>query len=286
MRNNHRCGSGTDEIQAMQRLVMVVVVDAGKGGEMREMEFMKPYHKFTIRNRCSPEKTLITDFDLNHSTMALYVDEAEVWKCPKHPSRRRKSGVCPKCLRERLATLCPECASALPCSSCPPPVEPSSSSSSSSTNSFSLFAFSRGGSRRDYGLPSNNPEIEPSLRKSRSVAVPNFLRSRSRYVGGPVGGCEAEVIPEINKPKVNRSKINFWSVFTPNKSKKCDVQGMEHDSASPAVDDFSMMKRSRSVAVGAGNAFGPAASKRKGWYFPSPVKGFLNSKPPKSVAVA
>ncbi|CAH1451285.1 unnamed protein product [Lactuca virosa] len=237
--------------------------------------------------------------------MALYVDEAEVWKCPKHPSRRRKSGICPKCLRERLVTLCPECATALPCSSCPPPVD-SSSSSSSSSNSFSLFAFSRGGSRRDYAPPctanadavrlSNNLETEPSLRKSRSVAVP-FLRSRSRFVGGPVAGCEsrdAEIAPENNKalPKVSRSKINFWSVFTTNKSKKCDVhgEGMEDESNkfhdSPAVDDFSMMKRSRSVAVGASSAFGPSPSKRKGWYFPSPVKGILNSKPPKSVAVA
>lgn len=232
--------------------------------------------------------------------MALYIDEAQVWKCAKHPSRRRKSGICPKCLRERLVSLCPECAGVLPCSSCPSPVE-SSSSSSSSSNSFSLFAFSRGGSRRDYAPPcsanagsviSNNLENEPSLRKSRSVAVP-FLRSRSKYVGGPVAGCDSEIVVENNKPvpKINRSKINFWSAFT-NKSKKCDVNGEGIDDRSnkmcdsPAVDDFSMMNRSRSVAVGAGSVFGPSPSKRKGWYFPSPVQGILNSKPSKSVACA
>lgn len=94
------------------------------------------------------------------------------------------------------------------------------------------------------------------------------------------------------RPKGSRSKTHFWSVFTPNKSKKCDVNGEGMDDQSnkiydsPAVEDFSMMKRSRSVAVGTGSTFGPSASKRKGWYFPSPVKGILNPKPHKSVAVA
>ncbi|XP_076898213.1 uncharacterized protein LOC143551719 [Bidens hawaiensis] len=209
--------------------------------------------------------------------MALYMDESEVWKCPKHPSRRRRNGICPKCLRDRLVTLCPNCANALPCECCPPPIDSSATSSSSS-----LFSFSRGGSRR---MPATATEsnIDPILRKSRSVA-PAFLRSKSKHV-------------ESNKasvPKVSRSKINFWSVFTiNNKSKKCDVHvdsGIEEESNKgydvTAVEDNPVMMRSRSVAVGGGNGLAPASLKHKGWYFPSPSKMLRQSKPPRSVAVS
>lgn len=210
--------------------------------------------------------------------MAFYMDEEQVWKCPKHPSKRRKTGICPKCLRERLITLCPNCASDRPCDCSPAPVD----SSTSSSASFSLFSFSRGGSRRDFGT--GNVDSDPTLRKSRSVAV-SFLRSRSKHVG-------TEMMTESNKAKVSRSKINFWSVFTVNnnKSKKCDhVHNDEDDSNKcddlTSVDDNSMMMmRSRSVAVGTGNGFTPV--KQKGWYFPSPIKAFRHSKPPRSVAVS
>ncbi|KAK1436321.1 hypothetical protein QVD17_02100 [Tagetes erecta] len=216
--------------------------------------------------------------------MAFYMDEEQVWKCPKHPSKRRKTGICPKCLRDRLVTLCPNCASDRPCDCSPAPAD-SSTSSSTSSASFSLFSFSRGGSRRDFGT--GNVESDPTLRKSRSVAV-SFLRSRSKHVGA------CEMVAESNKPplpKVSRSKINFWSVFTVNKSKKCDehVDGIDEDlnkkdDLTNVVDDNSMMMRSRSVAVGTGNGFAPA--KQKGWYFPSPIKAFRHSKPPRSVTVS
>ncbi|KAD4384603.1 hypothetical protein R6Q59_011256 [Mikania micrantha] len=230
--------------------------------------------------------------------MAFYMDEEQVWKCPKHPSRRRRSGICAKCLRERLVTLCPDCAGDRPCACCPAPADSSSSSSNSSANPFSLFSFSRGGSR--HGLSdrvSNDMNIDPTLRKSRSVAI-SLLRSRSRYVGSGSGGCDTEVVPVTENntnlmPKVSRSKINFWSVFTVNKSKKCeahvdhrtDEESNKSDDLTAVNNNYTMM-RSRSVAVGAGNGFTPASSKQKGWYFPSPIKAFRHSKPPRSVAVA
>nr|XP_043613142.1 uncharacterized protein LOC122585109 [Erigeron canadensis] len=187
-----------------------------------------------------------------------FVDEAQIYKCSKHPSRRRKSGICPKCLRDRLVTLCPNCAVALPCPSCPPPLESASSSSSSSSSSFSLFSFSRGGSRHDFTTSSsqngsssttNNPldQSDPVLRKSRSVAIP-FLRSRSRYVGNQVninelhhhGNVVAHVVAaEISSDKQpvvvdhvpqkvhKSSKISFRSMFMLQKSKKPDTH--QHD---------------------------------------------------------
>ncbi|KAI3823581.1 hypothetical protein L1987_05020 [Smallanthus sonchifolius] len=173
--------------------------------------------------------------------------------------------------------------------------------SSSSSASFSLFSFSRGGSRHhnvtgEAGRLPNNFDSDPTLRKSRSVAI-SFLRSRSRYAATGTGGCDVEIAAENGKslpPKVSRSKINFWSVFTVNKGKNCDV----HDDGShrteeeldksddvTAVDDNPVILRSRSVAVGAGNRFAPAVSKQKGWYFPSPVSAFRYSKSPRSVTV-
>ncbi|KAF5819129.1 hypothetical protein HanPI659440_Chr02g0083851 [Helianthus annuus] len=228
--------------------------------------------------------------------MAFYMDEQQVWKCHKHPSRRRKTGICPKCLHDRLVTLCPDCAHPRPCACSPTSAEYPSSSSSSSTTSFSLFPFSRTGSRHDTNF-SNNPEGDPALRKSRSVAI-SFLRSRSRHVGTGIGtgtgtgGCEVETAVNNNKglpPKVTKGKNIFWSLF--HKSKKCDVHnnGMDEDLSNcedvTGKDDYSMMMRSRSVAVGgAGNRFTPASSK-KGWYFPSPINAFRYSKSPRSAHV-
>ncbi|XP_009605885.1 uncharacterized protein [Nicotiana tomentosiformis] len=47
--------------------------------------------------------------------MAYYIEE-EIWKCPKHPSKKRRPGVCSICLRNRLSKLCPHCANMRPCS--------------------------------------------------------------------------------------------------------------------------------------------------------------------------
>lgn len=80
--------------------------------------------------------------------MTIYVEEEQVWKCPKHPSKRRRNGVCPACLRDRLVSLCPDCGVLRPC-----PCAASTTSSSSSSS-----------------------DAEPSFRRSRSLAIP-FLRS-------------------------------------------------------------------------------------------------------------
>ncbi|XP_076902780.1 uncharacterized protein LOC143557632 [Bidens hawaiensis] len=237
--------------------------------------------------------------------MAFYMDEEQAFKCHKHSSRRRKTGICPKCLRDRLLTLCPECANTRPCTCSPIPTD-TSPSSSSSPAPFSLFSFSRGGSRHVTGttncsgdacpLP-NHHEGDPSLRKSRSVAI-SFLRSRSRHVGNV--GCDNNnnnnnPLP----PKVSRSKINFWSMFS--KSKRSDIvhddgvvedMNIKSDDMMVVDDDddnnnnnSSMMMRSRSVAVGAGNRLAPVISKQRGWYFPSPINAFRHSKSPLSVTV-
>lgn len=51
--------------------------------------------------------------------MAYSYVEEEAWKCPKHPSKKRRTttGVCSICLRDRLSKLCPHCANVRPCSS-------------------------------------------------------------------------------------------------------------------------------------------------------------------------
>lgn len=228
--------------------------------------------------------------------MAGYLDEDEVWKCPKHPSKRRKSGICPTCLRERLVTLCPECANLRPCTCCASltaATATATSSSSSSSSSFSLFP-SRWGSRREpaansaaageVGSVASLIDSEPAFRRSRSLAIP-FLRSRSRFVGA----SEFDRSNDKNKPPllppVSRSKISFWSVFKLKiKSDKSDSESSDDSGESStkckefavAPDDYSSMRRSRSVAIGVGAARAPAA-KGKGWYFPSPIKAFRGS---------
>ncbi|XP_076883666.1 uncharacterized protein LOC143532514 [Bidens hawaiensis] len=186
--------------------------------------------------------------------MAFYVDEEQVWKCPNHPSKRRRTGICPTCLRDRLVTLCPECATTRPCPCLP---SDTTSTSSSSSSSFSLFPYSRAGSLRD-GFPpsaevcrmSNLIENEPAFRKSRSLSIP-FLRSKSKHSFSGHGNGDREFIETKQMPRVSRSKISFWSVFKLSKTRKCDL----HD-----------------------NESSPASVKRRGWYIPSPMKAFRLSK--------
>lgn len=185
--------------------------------------------------------------------MAFYPEEDDVWKCPRHPSKRRRAGVCPVCLKERLSALCPDCANLRPCSCC------STSSSSSTSSSFS-FHFSDVAS---VGKISTLIAGEPPFRRSRSaVASSSFLRFS--------GGERKTPAPEIPQ---NRSKSSsIWSVLWPQKVKR------------EKMDDVEKIKlrKSRSVAVGGRERFSPAA-KWKSWYFPSPMNVFRQSKAAKVV---
>lgn len=193
--------------------------------------------------------------------MAFYMEE-EVWKCPKHPSKRRRSGICPTCLRDRLLTLCAYCANVRPCACC-----------ASTSSSFSVLSSGTGAADR----VSNLIDGEPAFRRSRSVAIPFF---RSSFAGDGK-------IPAVD----SRSRSSFWSsVFRTSKREKGgeERESEELKSNIAVVDDefertrTRMMMRSRSVSVqvtsntGAGNL--PPAGRGRGWHFPSPIKVFRQSK--------
>ncbi|RVW50035.1 hypothetical protein CK203_082295 [Vitis vinifera] len=213
--------------------------------------------------------------------MAFYVDEEEVWKCPKHPSKRRRSGICPICLRERLASLCPDCARVRPCACC--------TTSSSSSSTLPRFSTGGGGDADSSGVGSvgrvsNLIDSEPAFRRSRSVAIP-FLRSRSRFVGNDL---------EDGRPPnpSNRSKSSFWSVFKSSKIKKPEETVAEVEETKKKEvgenEDLKRMMRSRSVGISlfsdsGGGGGGDSRSKGRGWYFPSPIKAFRQSKASKIV---
>ncbi|OWM64150.1 uncharacterized protein LOC116193189 [Punica granatum] len=231
--------------------------------------------------------------------MAMYVDEEEVWKCPKHTSKRRRSGICPTCLKERLNSLCPDCANLRPCGCC---ASTTTSSSSSSSSSFSRF-FSGGGdngSAGSVGRVSNLIESEPSFRRSRSVAV-SLFRSRSRYANDLGAGHQGN--GERGSPGSRGSRTaSFWGMFRRDKSRRSgggfeetvscngeeirrteDKGGADVAAASKAAEDQSrMMRKSRSVAVtsnyGGGDLRSAGGGKGRGWYFPSPIKAFRQSK--------
>ncbi|MBA0680440.1 hypothetical protein Goari_012135 [Gossypium aridum] len=196
--------------------------------------------------------------------MAFYVDEEEVWKCPSHPSKRRRTGICPVCLRDKLASLCPDCAHARPCSC----ITTSSSSSSSSFSRFSTAAAGGNTGVGSVGRVSNLIESEPVFRRSRSLAIP-FLRSKP------------EDSSERNGLAGRKSKTpSFWSIFRgSNKSKRYeseDDQSQGEKERRAAADEERrrrMMRKSRSVAV----------TKGKSWYFPSPMKVLRQSRVSKLV---
>ncbi|KAI3453399.1 hypothetical protein Pfo_010062 [Paulownia fortunei] len=203
--------------------------------------------------------------------MACYVEEEEVWKCPKHPSKRRRNGICPTCLRDRLVSLCPDCAKVRPCAC----VVSTGSSSSSSSSSF--------------GRVTNLIDGEPSFRRSRSVAIP-FLRSRN-----------GEQTPNNGRVKTP----SFLSVLKRSKTKRSEqtkenneevvVNGSTNDEnfdSHDRIEDFArMVTRSRSVSAGTtamASGFrratvNPSPAKGKFWHFPSPMKVFRSSKTPKVV---
>ncbi|XP_044501706.1 uncharacterized protein LOC123222806 [Mangifera indica] len=204
---------------------------------------------------------------------AGFLDEEEVWKCQKHPSKRHRSGVCPTCLRDRLSSLCPDCANVRPCACS----AITTSSSSSSSSSFSRFSLS-GGENFSAGIGtvgrvSNLIDSEPALRRSRSLAVP-FLRSKSKYVenldfvGNGVN----------NESRSKTTTVSFWWWLKGgNKNSKSNRGGdLEEERR------MMMMKKSRSAAVSRTSSdYGkPKGAK---WYFPSPIKVFRQSRLPKEV---
>lgn len=207
------------------------------------------------------------------------MDEEEIWKCPTHPSKRRRTGICPTCLRDRLVILCPNCANVRPCPYCP--ATTTSSSSSSSSSSFSLFSSSAADGVGSVGRVSNLIDSETSFRRSRSLAIP-FLRSTSRFTG-------KEEFTDQKPPTTggNRGKSSLLSIFKTNKSKKGEEEKENEELTKISNDYAMMMNRSRSVSVtlstnsGAGDI--KSSSKGRGWYFPSPIRAFRQSKTSKVV---
>ncbi|OVA02938.1 hypothetical protein BVC80_9095g143 [Macleaya cordata] len=189
------------------------------------------------------------------------MEEEEIWKCRKHPSKNRSTGICPTCLRDRLISLCPDCANLRPCPCCP-----SSSSSSSSSSSFSSDFQRSAIGVGVVGRMSNLIENEPAFQRSRSAAFP-FLRSRLSDKDSEIG------LP----PSGKGSKSSFWSVFKMhNKSKKVEEPNKEDEMKK-------MMIRSQSVGIScySDRDQTPASDVRlkgRSWYFPSPIKVFRQPK--------
>ncbi|XP_019190807.1 PREDICTED: uncharacterized protein LOC109185283 [Ipomoea nil] len=214
--------------------------------------------------------------------MAFYMEEEEVWKCPKHPSKRRRNGICPVCLKDRLVTLCPDCANVRPCACCAAAAAATSSSSSASS-SFSLFS-------------SSSSRGEPAFQRSRSVGIP-FLRSRGHALSGSVRWN-----PPPETAKSSKTPSSFWSILRPsssastkNKSRKELVEEKENQEFKSSyftgngygderIEEFTrMMMRSRSVSVAMTSVPGDPKKAGKGWHFPSPMKVFRQSKAAKVV---
>ncbi|GAV68364.1 DUF740 domain-containing protein [Cephalotus follicularis] len=206
--------------------------------------------------------------------MAAYQEEEEVWKCPKHPSKRRRSGICPVCLRERLSSLCPDCAHARPCACI-------ATTSSSSSSASSISRFSVAGGQFSFGVGSvdrvsNLIDREPSFRRSTSAAIP-FLRSKSKFC------VETRSLPGVGgairvSPGVDGKRTSFWSFSWGFKSKRRDGSG--------EVEEKMEMRKSRSVAVTSAEVGGDVRytpAKGRGWHFPSPIKVFRQSRISKAV---
>ena len=181
--------------------------------------------------------------------MAFYADEGEIWKCAQHPSKRRRTGVCPACLKQRLSALCPDCANVRPCSCYATTSSPSSVSSSSSLH------------LSDINRASNPIDGEPALRRSRSYAFPFFRSARFTAVD------------DKNSPEKLTGKSSIWSVLWWQRK------------AIPREKIEAEMKRSRSVSAAVTESKIKSSKTGKGWHFPSPMKVFRQSygKTPKFV---
>nr|GMD81138.1 Nuclear pore complex protein like [Ipomoea batatas] len=177
--------------------------------------------------------------------MAFYMEEEEVWKCPKHPSKRRRNGICPVCLKDRLVTLCPDCANRSRSVGIP-------------------FLRSRGGGG-GYALSGsvrwNPPE---TARSSKTPSFWSILRSSSSTTKNKSRKESEEKENQNHEFKSNYYPGNGYG----------DVR----------IEEFTrMMMRSRSVSVAMTSGPGDAKKAGKGWHFPSPMKVFRQSKAAKVV---
>ncbi|GMI71764.1 hypothetical protein like AT1G32690 [Hibiscus trionum] len=212
--------------------------------------------------------------------MAFYVDEEKLWKCAKHPSKRRRSGICPVCLQNKLASLCPDCAHTRPCA-----CSATSCSSSSSSSSYSCFSIA--GDVSDVGTVgrvSNLIGTKAVFRRSRSLSIP-FLR------------LKPESLSEKNDLSASNDKSktpSFWSMIkgsSTNTSKRFGSEDhrreIDKENVTTAADERMMMGKSRSVAMtsryGTGDRKSSTSTKGKGWYFTSPMKVLRQSRVSKLV---
>ncbi|KAL3645545.1 hypothetical protein CASFOL_010725 [Castilleja foliolosa] len=182
--------------------------------------------------------------------------EEEVWKCPKHPSTRRRNGICPVCLRDRLVGLCPHCANVRPCA----------------------CVFSTSSSFRHV------IDGESSLHRSRSIAIP-FLRSRNNELTANNGAHKTTSFLSILK----RSKTNRCDKSAEKDEGFVDENTLESHNR---IEDFArMITRSRSVSVDKTamtsrfrrSKDNSSPAKGRSWHFPSPMTVFRSSKTPKII---
>lgn len=202
-------------------------------------------------------------------------DDGVPWRCHKHHSSSQiPYGICPGCLRQRLLSLCPDCANERPCACLLPS---SSSSSSSSASSFSLssisfvdFVGSVGGGAEigAIGPISRLIEREPAFRRSRSVGF-QFLRTRS--VASHIDGGNAPP-----RPRGARRWVSFWPF-----SRTAAVDRKDSEVERAPVE----LSRSRSVGAAGLGGLGSDDERRKGWgwHFPSPMNAFRQRRSAKVV---
>ncbi|OIT33802.1 PREDICTED: uncharacterized protein LOC109205536 [Nicotiana attenuata] len=187
--------------------------------------------------------------------MAYYIEE-EVWKCPKHPSKKRRPGVCSICLRNRLSKLCPHCANVRPCSC------------------------------RSSGA-GVGCDSEPALCRSKSVGIP-FVKSRDSNTSDRRNPPASE--------KSTKTASFWWIFKSRKRTREAEGKENEFElkEKSTAENKYyynttgikelsrMMMIRSRSANVdltsvpGGNDVMSPG--KLKGWYLLSPMKVFRQSK--------
>ncbi|KAJ1395635.1 hypothetical protein SESBI_33197 [Sesbania bispinosa] len=119
------------------------------------------------------------------------------------------------------------------------------------------------------------------------MAIPFLLRSRSRFSGDR--DLDLDNSPALNG---SRSARSFWSLFKTQKSNRTgepeqnwEAKKVLTEERDGDVSKKAVMARSRSVAVAAVSGDGELRprTKGRGWFFPSPMKVFRQSKVSKVV---